>query len=153
MVQFQSLLKLSPPTADCFYFVCFAYLLRVSAATCLRGMINVVMMMMCISLYAFISRSTCICFRRRIDHFEHQNEVIILQKSSRSPEITTFTPMEALLLPFVIIQQALTQLCLSSIHNQVGRKMSPLKIGIPLNFHLLLHLFCNHLDLKRSLFL
>ena len=31
--------------------------------------------------------------------------------------------------------------------------MSPLKIGIPLNFHLLLHLFFNHLDLKRSWFL
>ena len=31
--------------------------------------------------------------------------------------------------------------------------MSPLKIGIPLNFHLLLHLFFNHLDLKRSRFL
>ena len=31
--------------------------------------------------------------------------------------------------------------------------MSPLKIGIPLNFHLLLHLFFNHLNLKRSWFL
>ena len=31
--------------------------------------------------------------------------------------------------------------------------MSPLKIGIPLNFHLLLHLFFNHLNLKQSWFL
>ena len=127
MAQFRPLLKREPTICNCHPYVCF----RDKPCFCLfiqywgyqkqhalrSGMLNVVMMIMCMTGLltdnAFISWSACFCFRRRIDHFGHQNKMI--HKSSWSPEISSCTPMEAFQLPLVII--VLTYLCFSSIHN------------------------------------